>query len=503
MAKKGGNKKKSNARKNQKKVVTTPTANPSTPEESSPVTPVNALDNDKANVLTEPIDQDIAKEEQQIEESHKEEEEKQTEKPSILSNASEEALTSTSENIVESLDVKETLEEPPHVQIEAKPVAITLDNLPEAEQPVVITLEKSIIPEEQQQTIDVEPVPVEISPVLPKVETEEVPLLQEKKQDQEPVVLVVSESETTSAEEEQQASALNQDQLTPEVITATTAAEQQIASEKERVAIVEPSATIATAITTEEDSSSSAKPEIQEHKVVEQIQENKQEPEQALTHENDQVPEQKEPKNLVSQAAVNETKNVQEPHVSEPVTSVIAEEASRLAEDKEINQEEATHESNENQHATTTTQSEQQVTSVPPVVIVDNVEQVVVPAQTEKETAPAVSTTSLEKEDTPTVRSQSVLTSTNTDATINEEEIITPKSSLKKSRSILGSKDKSVTKRKSQILGLFKRGGDKTPPPVPELPVITEKKQAEKKLNKRKSWMFWKSSTAVAGQQKN
>ncbi|KAG1076841.1 hypothetical protein G6F42_025248 [Rhizopus arrhizus] len=120
-------------------------------------------------------------------------------------------------------------------------------------------------------------------------------------------------------------------------------------------------------------------------------------------------------------------------------------------------------------------------------------------------------TTSLEKEDTPTIRSQSVLTSTNTDATINEEEIVTPKSSLKKKRSILGKENKSVTKRKSQILGLFKRGGDKTPPPVPELPVIqastTEKKQPEKKLNKRKSWMFWKSSnnaTAVAaGQQKN
>lgn len=455
MAKKGGNKKKSNARKNQKKVVTTPTANPSTPEESSPVTPVNTLDTDKANVLTGPIDQNITKEEQQIEEIQKEKEEKQAEKPSILSNASEEASSSTSENIIESLDIKETLEEPPHVQVKAEPVAVILGTLPEAEQPAVITLEKSIIPEEQQQTIDVEPVPVEISPVLPKVETEEVPLLQEKKQDQEPVVLVLSESETTSTEEEQQSSTANQDQSTPEAITATTATEQQITFEKERVA------TIATAVATEEDSSSSAKPEIQEHKVVEQIQENKQEPEQILTHEDDQVPEQKEPKNLVPQTTVSETKNVQEPHVSEPVTSVIAEKTSQLADDKEINQKEATIESNENQHVAATAQSEEQVASVSPVVIVDDVDRVAVPAQTEKETTPAVSTTSLEKEDTPTVRSQSVLTSTNTDATINEEEIITPKSSLKKSRSILGSKDKNVTKRKSQILGLFKRGGDK------------------------------------------
>lgn len=455
MAKKGGNKKKSNARKNQKKVVTTPTANPSTPEESSPVTPVNTLDTDKANVLTGSIDQNITKEEQQIEEIQKEEEEKQAEKPFILSNASEEASTSTSENIIESLDVKETLEEPPHVQVKAEPVAVILETSSEAEQPAVITLEKSIIPEEQQQTIDVEPVPVEISPVLPKIETEEVPLLQEKKQDQEPVALVLSESKTTSTEEEQQASAANQDQSTPEAITATTAAEQQIAFEKERVA------TIAAAVTSEEDSSSSAKPEIQEHKAVEQIQENKQEPEQIFTHEDDQVPEQKEPKNLVPQTTVSETKNVQEPHVSEPITSVIAEKTSQLADDKEINQKEATTEPNENQHAAATAQSEEQVASVFPVVIVDDVDQVAVPAQTEKETTPAVSTTSLEKEDTPTVRSQSVLTSTNTDATINEEEIITPKSSLKKSRSILGSKDKNVTKRKSQILSLFKRGGDK------------------------------------------
>ncbi|KAK4519602.1 uncharacterized protein ATC70_009839 [Mucor velutinosus] len=512
MAKKG-NKKKSNARKvqQQKKVITTPTATtaPATPEESSPVTPVNALaDNDKALLTEEPQVAAAAVAEKEIEQIEKEgseenikpvvtekkeevqEEEETAEKPSILSNASEEALTSTSENIVESLQVKDALEEPPHVEVKAEPVAVVLDSLPETEQPVVITLEKAIIPEEQQTTIEVEPVPEEISPVLPKVETEEdIPLLQEKKQDQEPVVLVVSESETTSSTSAKE----------EEKKEATTAADQ---GQWTYQAVGEQDAQVNA---TESDST---KPEEAPLKT-------EQEPEQAITHENDQVPEQKEPKSLlVPQATECEAKNVQEPHVSEPtITPSVSVE------------EEPVQEQTSAPVSTTTSASTTEPIDVskvaPPIVIVNNVDQhqeqaqadvdvpaqadVNAPAQTEKETAPPVSTTSLEKEDTPTIRSQSVLTSINTDATIQEEEIATPKSSLKKKRSILGKENKSVTKRKSQILGLFKRGGDKTPP-VPELPVIqqaTEKKQQpEKKLNKRKSWMFWKSSntnaTAVA-----
>ncbi|GAN02838.1 hypothetical protein MAM1_0029d02285 [Mucor ambiguus] len=511
MAKKG-NKKKSNARKTQqqKKVVTTPTATtaPATPEESSPLTPVNALvDDDKALLTNEPqvavtaekeieqIEKEDSEEEtkpvvaEKKEQVQEEEEEENAEKPSILSNASEEALTSTSENIVESLQVKDTLEEPPHVEVKAEPVAVVLDSLPETEQPVVITLEKAVIPEEQQTTIEVEPVPEEISPVLPKVEIkEDIPLLQEKKQDQEPVVLVVSESEaTTSTSPEEEG-----------IKDATTAADQdQLAVQ----AATEQDTQVKTA------ESELTKPEEAPVK-------NELEPEQAITHENDQVLEQKEPKSLlVPQATESETKNVQEPHVSEPTTTTTT-----VNIEEQSAQEQAA--APISTTTTTTTTEPIDVSKVaPPIVIVNNVDQhqeqahadVDVPAQTEKETAPPASTTSLEKEDTPTIRSQSVLTSTNTDATIQEEEIVTPKSSLKTKRSILGKENKSVTKRKSQILGLFKRGGDKTPPPVPELPVIqqaTEKKQqSEKKLNKRKSWMFWKSSnnaTAVAsGQAKN
>ncbi|KAL9549648.1 hypothetical protein MBANPS3_005106 [Mucor bainieri] len=519
MAKKG-NKKKSNARKTQqqqqKKVVTTPTATtaPATPEESSPVTPVNALGaNDKALLTEEP---QVAAAEKEIEQIKKEEEkpvvaekkeqvqeqEESAEKPSILSNASEEALASTSENIVESLQVKDTLEEPPHVEVKAEPVAVVLDSLPESEQPVVITLEKAIIPEEQQSTIEVEPVPEEISPVLPKVETEEdIPLLQEKKQDQEPVVLVVSESEATTstsaeeeAKEEEEVTIAAKDQSTLQAFTTTITTTEQKDNDQIK--------------TTESDPI--AKPEEAPVKT-------EQAPEQAITHEDDKVPEQKEPKSLlVPQATESETKNVQEPHVSEPTITTTTTTTVNVVEEKA--------EPAQEQAAAPTATAPIDVSKVaPPIVVVNNVDQhqeqaqadVDVPAQTEKEIAPAVSTTtSLDKEDTPTIRSHSVLTSTNTDATIQEEdEIVTPKSSLKKKRSILGKESKSVTKRKSQILGLFKRGGDKTPPPVPELPVIqqaAEKKQpAEKKLNKRKSWMFWKSSsnnaTAVAttGQSKN
>ncbi|CAO3619173.1 unnamed protein product [Mucor fragilis] len=508
MAKKG-NKKKSNARKTQqqKKVVTTPTA-PATPEESSPVTPVNALaDTEKASMTEEPqvaaaaadkeieqIDKEEEEEKKPIvaEKSKEEEEEENAEKPSILSNASEQALTSASENIVESLQVKDTLEEPPHVEVKAEPVAVVLDSLPETEQPVIITLEKTVIPEQQPSTIEVEPVPEEVSPVLPKVETEQdIPLLQEKKQDQEPVVLVVSESEattSTNAAEQEAVAAVDQDQLTSDA-PATA-----VAATTEQVAQVE---------TTESDP---VKPQEASAKPAEEAPVKSEE----APVKTEQVPEQKESKSLlVPQATESETKNVQAPHVSEPTLNETVEEPAP--------EQAATAAAVEAPATTTTTTTESVDVSkiAPPVVIVNNVDQhqeqaqadVDVPAQTEKETAPPVSTTSLEKEDTPTIRSQSVLTSTNTEATIQEEdEIVTPKSSLKKNRSILGKDSKSVTKRKSQILGLFKRGGDKTPPPVPELPVIQQAKP-EKKLNKRKSWMFWKSSnnaTAVTtGQQKN
>ncbi|CEP17578.1 hypothetical protein [Parasitella parasitica] len=471
MAKKGG-RKKSGARKNQKKVVTTPPAIPSTPEESSPITPVNALDNVKAEVLTNSsTKQDIIKEQYQIEEVKKEDTQpKETEEPSNLSNASEEAATTTSENIIESLKVKETLEEPPHVEVKADTVAVILDTSPRAEQPVAITLAKSVIPEEHQQAISVEPVPEEVSPVSPQIETEDLPLLQEKKHDQEPVVLVVSEFEAINTEE-QQAPINNQDQ-------ATAAAEQQVIAEKEDI----PAAIITEDVTKE--------PEIKK-----QIHEN----EQAISHEDDREPEQqKEFESISSQATKNESKTVQEPHALEPIISANVQEISQLPNNEAINHTALTvNEPVESQDAAATTQSKQHDAPVAPAVPAVEVD----PAQAEKESTSPASTASFEKEDTPTVRSHSVLTSINTDVTINDDEIVTPKSSLNKSRGVIGfNKDKSLTKRKSQILNLFKRGGDKTP----ELPVIQEKKlTAEKKSSKRKPWMFWKSTTAVAGQQKN
>ncbi|KAI8646654.1 hypothetical protein BD408DRAFT_410040 [Parasitella parasitica] len=471
MAKKGGNRKKSSARKNQKKVVTTPPAIPTTPEESSPVTPVNALNNDKADVLAGSIVQDVTKEQYQIEETKKEDAQvKDTEESSNLSNASEEALASTSENVIESLEVKETLEEPPHVEVKSDTVAVILDAPAQIEQPLVITLEKSVIPEEHQPAISVEPVPEEVLADLPKVETENLPLLQEKKQSQEPVVLVVSESEPSSTEK-QQVSTTHQDQST---------AVQQIVDEKEDCA------TIVTAAATAEDE---AKP-----KTKEQLQEN----EQAISHENEQVPDQKEYGNIVQQATENEAKNVQEPHELEHAASTDVEVASQLPDNEERNHKAFTVEDPIEIHgAAATTQSKQQDAPAAPAVLANDLDQ----AQIEKENTPLASTASFEKEDTPTVRSQSIFTSINTDVTINDEEIVTPKSSLNKSRGVIGfNKDKRLTKRKSQILSLFKRGGEKTP----ELPIIQEKKPTtEKKLSKRKSWMFWKSTTAVAGQQKN
>ncbi|KAG2230792.1 hypothetical protein INT48_006814, partial [Thamnidium elegans] len=131
------------------------------------------------------------------------------------------------------------------------------------------------------------------------------------------------------------------------------------------------------------------------------------------------------------------------------------------------------------------------------------------------------------QEDTPTIRSQSIaLSATTEQSTIGEEpEVAKPAAVqellkenkngfIKKNRSAMGdignqTKEKGVTKRKSQILSLFKRGGEKEKTigssPLSELSTITEKKNqkqsSEKKLKHRKSWMFWKSSSPTTVQQ--
>ncbi|KAI7904498.1 uncharacterized protein BX663DRAFT_502598 [Cokeromyces recurvatus] len=97
------------------------------------------------------------------------------------------------------------------------------------------------------------------------------------------------------------------------------------------------------------------------------------------------------------------------------------------------------------------------------------------------------------------------VTTVNSDYEEEKNKDITDSSNLRKSKNVSLStkaKEKNITKKKSQLLfNLFKRASlsaDKTTAaPMPELSQEKKLTVAEKmkKLNKRKSWMFWKSSS--------
>lgn len=452
MAKKGGNKKKSAARNNKKKIITTPS---SSNENSSPPSPTAAVDstanssteslttinassaslsrpaevvqqlaaNDKAldTTVSTPVDVAVAGAVVTDQEDIKDSRVIDTTKiPSECS----------FENVVDQLEIatdivhvqkNDASEEPPHVEVKAEPAVVTLDSAPLLNDTTEPVVEKSSLPElkpVEDVSLNVEenikPID-EIKSVTAEIKTVESVKSATVFEETKPVEKVI---ETAKPVEEIEAT------KEAEVVEEVKSIQQPIATEVQPLAECKPVETV--------------------------------------------VP-------ILEAALVEEVKPVQD--IKSPQSTDEAEVA-----DKEVELVQASQENNNDVVAQKTpnvvlssalTQVYDTITIEGPSVILTEV----TPTQSGVESSAV--------EDTHTLGSQSVLTealsATTEQSTIEEEcyqeipkpvivqELIkdnTKKSFLKKSRSVMGNinssrKDPSVTKRKSQILGLFKRGNDK------------------------------------------
>ncbi|KAI8370985.1 hypothetical protein BD560DRAFT_446875 [Blakeslea trispora] len=352
----------------------------------------------------------------------------------------------------------DTLEEPVQPEIKADPVAV------ETEIGEVV-VEKSVLPETIELT-QVEPVPEEKkqqSPVLAAVETEvpspvnaqetiKEPLLQ-KKESQEEVAIVVVKDEDTNTEKIDQ-----QIDETPKEIQINEIKATEI--EKE----IQAETTEATPQTELVETSNL------KNETVKEVPESGSTKQDEVKIEESKVEEPKVEESKVEESKVEEPK-VEEPKVEEPKVEEPKVEEPKFEEPKV---------------------EEPKVEEV-------KLQEVASPASDDQKLDRAAAEKSQVESTTETINSQGSSTEAYTEATTITEEQTTDKSSGLKKPNL--KKQKSLAKRKSQIIGLFKR--EKTAKEPKVLPAIEEVKSSEKTLKKRKSWMFWKSSTpATAIQQK-
>lgn len=488
MAKKGGNKKKLATRNNKKKLITTTSSN----ESSSPPSPTVEVDptvnsyseslaqnNASSTSLSRPteIAQELIVDDKELNAAVAaavavavavDQEEN---KDNRIIDATTIPSECSFENVVDQLDIatdivhvqkKDSLEEPPHVEVKAEPVVVTLDVAPlsqDTTEPIVeITLEKVILAEVKPIEED-SPVKVleDIKPIdETKPAVEEAGIVK-------PVGRAIIVEETKPIEETKPSEEVHEvEEIKPieelKVDGEVKSIEQPIPKEVQPIEEVKP-VEEATAVETIAPIKE-AKP-IEEYKPVVEV------------------------KTVEEAKPIEEVKPVEEIKLVEKIKSSQQADKAEETETKDDKKVEPVPTSQENNNETVAQEAPKVVMTSVSAQVLDTIT-IEEPSIIVTEVAPAHSVEeSSAQEDTHTLRSQSVMTealsATTEQSTIEEEryqEVAKPaviqellkdnnkKSFIRKSKSVVGNigtlqNDPSVTKRKSQILGLFKRGGER------------------------------------------